>query len=804
MKLKIKEAATVSFLAFAATVTSCVESEKDLYDSTFRSPSPMGEIVAPDGFDWQLSSTIHLTVKVNDEFQGAYYYVVEVFDANPALSVDAHLLNKGVAKTGQPFTTEMAVSKAISQLYIRQTAPNGLASIRAYSTENARINCDFSAANTPATRSNGVDTRGFVMMEAPNTEDPNLFPQKSPTNTVFVQGNFQAGKSYKVTAATTQINLWSTNISLYVTENVTLTEQPYLATGCKLFLLPGVTLTLPQARNNGQSGCLISIGKGANLQIKGDIQLDSNYKLYNVGTVSATNFTCTNSSFFYNAGITSITNKLSGENGDSQLLNDGDLAAKEIILAGNSHLVNQQKVNVTGTTTINSNTASWMNDGEWTTEQMTTLAWNNFILNKCKLIVKQRLNLNETKLTIDAGAFVKCQRLFMNNTLIQMGAKSLFVVTEQAEYNYQTSSRGYKGTGTERALVKVKKTIATNPNSNDMIHYAGNLQIVCDDHPNAKVDPWNTRWTLTGGAEWASESNYSVAIAKSDCNEGSSNQPAPPTNPDFPIIVESSTKYSLMFEDQWPLYGDYDMNDIVMRMQGSKMEIDTQNTTKRFSFTLTLQAVGATRLIAAAIMLDKVPASAIESVEYGGNVGRPTTFKTTGSGIESDQEMTVIPLFDDAHQLMEKSTREFINTLSASNNNIGNSELPEMKVTINLKQKMPESNFNINHLNYFIITDNKRENRKEIHMAGYLPSQRAITTLFGGNDDGSSEENYYVSKENLAWGIIVPQQFKWPLEFHNIKDVYDKFESWVTSGGAENNRWWNDFDTNKVFLNNKN
>ena len=65
-------------------------------------------------------------------------------------------------------------------------------------------------------------------------------------------------------------------------------------------------------------------------------------------------------------------------------------------------------------------------------------------------------------------------------------------------------------------------------------------------------------------------------------------------------------------------------------------------------------------------------------------------------------------------------------------------------------------------------------------------------------------KKYYISKDNLAWGIIVPTQFKWPLEYTKIQNAYKQFAGWVTSGGVNNTKWWNDFDNTKVFQTNKN
>lgn len=236
------------------------------------------------------------------------------------------------------------------------------------------------------------------------------------------------------------------------------------------------------------------------------MQLDNNYKLYNQGTLTARNVTYTNSSFIYNGekGIINISGKLTGTNGNSNMLNEGEVTATDIAVTGDSHIKNINKVTVAQLTSLNCKNGSWENEGEWTTTNMHIEGWNDYSLNKCKLIINQLLDLHEAKIINDAGAFIKTSRLYMDNTLIEMGAKAMFTVEEQAEFRYHTKNRGFKGTGNEKALLKMKKAVATNPDNNDMIHYSGNLQIVCDDHPDSKRDQWgNIRWTMTGGAEWA-------------------------------------------------------------------------------------------------------------------------------------------------------------------------------------------------------------------------------------------------------------------------------------------------------------
>ena len=276
-----------------------------------------------------------------------------------------------------------------------------------------------------------------------------------------------------------------------------------------------------------------------------------------------------------------------------------------------------------------------------------------------------------------------------------------------------------------------------------------------------------------------------------------------PKDPQFPIELEDNHEYSYLFEDQWPLYGDYDMNDIVMTIK--KRKISTiKNKVKEFQMDIELSAVGATKKIGAAIMFDEVLANDItKAVEFNDTPAQ--SFNLNDKNIESGQKYVVIPLFDDAHKALGRDQYIQINTISDHSSNV--KEVKTISFTISFNEPTVSSDaFNINKLNIFIITGGNGTNRREIHVAGYQPTQLADMSSFGGNDDDSSisAKKYYLSKENLAWGIIVPTSFKWPLEFVNIKTAYKQFDIWVTSGGAGNKNWWNDWDETKVFQTNKN
>ena len=61
--------------------------------------------------------------------------------------------------------------------------------------------------------------------------------------------------------------------------------------------------------------------------------------------------------------------------------------------------------------------------------------------------------------------------------------------------------------------------------------------------------------------------------------------------------MDDNRNYAYLFEDQWPLYGDYDMNDLVLIIKERKISINKSNKAEEFTLSLDLSAAGATKSI---------------------------------------------------------------------------------------------------------------------------------------------------------------------------------------------------------------
>ena len=257
-------------------------------------------------------------------------------------------------------------------------------------------------------------------------------------------------------------------------------------------------------------------------------------------------------------------------------------------------------------------------------------------------------------------------------------------------------------------------------------------------------------------------------------------------------VIRNATNYTFAFEDNWPTYGDFDLNDIVATIDKVTFAQHEDGSVGTYTLNGTLQAVGASKKLGLGIQFLGFAASNV--VELKGIV-EGVTSNSTPLSFEANQSNPVIIICNDAHRFIGNSEndRSYVNTLA---NNSNNKNGAKFEISIEFRKgAVQPKDLNINQLDVFAISKeaDTKTKRIEIHIAGHAPTDLGNTKLFGqGNDQSSVEEQrYYLSSENLAWGIVIPTDFAWPLEYKNIKDVYTDFVSWVTTGGKENKDWYN-------------
>ncbi|WP_071146404.1 LruC domain-containing protein [Bacteroides ihuae] len=786
MKITAKQAIAIVLLAQSTAFISCIDSEKDVYDSSIKTENPLGDLSAPNGFDFSTTVTSKVTVDVNDEYSGQYYYTVKIFDNNPlATDTIVNTLAAGVAKSGEPYSTEIVVPKTLGHIYVQQTDPRGRSVIKQYPVAE-NISCNFSTTTTStkasvATRS--VSTRATVTMPD-YTTIPTGATEINSSNSGTV---LQANSNYKITGTYNgTFTHWGTfsGIKLYISGTWNIPSDFAVQSGLEVIVMAGGEIETTHTLQFVNTSYLTIMSSGT-VDVNILTLSDTGNEFKNWGTANITNtFTASSGALFYTKGT--IKAKNASFNSTSPIQNEGVITLSgKLSIPSNSTLTNSGEISAADMET--NSDAVITNDGKMTFDKITN--WNKSIIyNNCYIESKSTAKISGSTVNLNKG-YIKAQDLTIDGAIINFSNGSMLEATNTL--NHTTNADTYNGGSTDWSILKAPTMMGQG------FSYNGNLMVEVDNHP--ALSPWWNNYYLNSPAQMAAYGTSSIIIEVCTGTVNGGNPGTDPTNPTFPISVEDNTNYTYIFEDQWPLYGDYDMNDLVLKLNKKTIKVNSNNTVKEIKFEIELEATGATKVLAAGLQLDNVSASNItQAVEYN---KQPTTlFDFTSMNIEKGQTKAVIPLFADAHKLLGSSTYTFVNTVDGSSNNVN--DTPSINVSIKFDNTtLTAADFANSKLNFFIITDGRSDSRKEIHVAGYKPTDKANTTYFGNNNDGSSvsSNKYYISQDNLAWGIIVPKDFKYPKEYKKITDVYSKFSNWLKTGGAQDQDWYNTFDSNKTY-----
>lgn len=741
MRLKLNTSIAVSFIAITSITMSCVESDKDLYDPNYKLDNPL-QLVAPPSFDATTIKTASISIEANDEFVGEYYYLVEVFDKNPLFDESANALTKGVAKKGEPYSNPITYLKGLEGVYVQQTDPRGRKEVMyvPITSSSDVLHCNFATSITTAPQSRaGAGTRADNTIKVPTYDNIPARAIEIDKSELLILDNGE----YKITGNYNGVFKHNgvSNAKLYISGTWTF-DTFQVERGLEIIVLSGGKITADKLKLVGTSG--ITIMKGGEATIANNLELTNNNEVYNLGKLTAGR-TSNNPGLFYN-GV------------------DAEMTVGDFSLGG----------------------AKNYNYGIIHAKTMKT-SWGSTLTNNCQINVAEKFQFEGGTLTQEKGAII-AETMEFNKTKIELNNGSM--LKAKTSMNLQsncTTNGGKTGNG---SLVK-SPTITFTWN----ITYSGNLVIESNSHPTV-----GGSYKLTDDVKMTTYNGSNLTIIT--C-AGEVNTPETAGNPESPGSIEINDKYiyTYAFEDQWPLYGDYDMNDVVLRISNVKTKKDKKHITK-LSYDCEVMAVGAFSNLSMGLQLDEINPSHIDGVKYSNSsLLNLDFFKIKANGVENEQKMTVIPLFSSAHKVIDKNatTATYINTVKTE----PHKPTQKFNVEINFKSASIQS-ITMSDFNIFIITDNKTQQRKEIHLPGYKPSDLATAFYFGKNNDRSLTNKYYASEDNLGWGILVaePQSdslWRWPAERKIIKNAYAEFAEWVISGGVNNPNWYKTWNKDLVY-----
>lgn len=262
---------------------------------------------------------------------------------------------------------------------------------------------------------------------------------------------------------------------------------------------------------------------------------------------------------------------------------------------------------------------------------------------------------------------------------------------------------------------------------------------------------------------------------------------------------------TIMFEDQFPILGDYDFNDFVVNYK-AQFEVckskdkdnDNDYESKLMVIGLRLKAVGGIYKYIPKLRLKEIKKSNVGSIDM--------SYYNNGEEIEAnlseDEEGKLIIDCSSLIKNLDKRGSQFYNT--EKNALVATNDLPEITIVIELK-KAEEVDDILEDDEFDLYLENT-ENGTEIHMNGIEP----VKYVYPANNENLypiyksngkiEDDNYYYSKTRLIWGLRVPDNVSHAVEEANFLEAYKNFAKWAQSGGKNSHNWYNQGNANKDLL----
>ena len=770
----------LSLVLLSLLLTGC---EKDLFDlekyrANMAAAFPFADVDPQHTWTTIGTAEVALGLQMNTGEE----YDVRIYDEDPIGSTESlTLLAQGTVKDGESLNTRLSYTLDKNYVFVALFDKDNFMSVYPFGIVDGKIEGVIGTEPAEESRKMALQRQQAHSYNFPDAPSASLFASSIPSGAKTVDRYYETQSgNYYVRTSDTQVNVWNGNCNVYFGAGTYTITSLGINTNSNIYLLPGAVVNMDVAMN--YANIKVYVAQGATL--KGNI--NTSVTIYNKGTIEASSLILYGgeswwpehikfSGHVYNQGtirVSGVVNPNSGtqlvndgtfttaavntaqtgqilnkgtftvnghlgvENTESLFINEGTCTAATVGVAGSADLYNDGNMTVTGETTVSSNQATWHNDGTYTTQKFTYTAGSTDVINNCKMIVTDRFYIGlgdsyENSFQLNGGASVVTKDFeFSGPGFIKMGSGSLFHVTGKAYMAITKDVYGIYGPTRGGYAVFQAKEITRrsdiNPRQGFVANYFNRVYVATDKHFNFGYSDKSDEQIANGeignqpfyrldsrsGAKMASYNGADVKIEAGQCSPGYGGQPQEEEPQAGPL------GFRYCFEDNFPQLGDYDFNDVVLTVTPT---VNGKNVTLK----VTLDAVGATKQLAAAIRVVGLKDSDIKSCVRTGNLDSnyPNTSRVIINGMgenglvsnsaKNNTTDVVIGLFNNAHWSIGRTIANigsvqnwFYNTVNPTSGYAGkkNGVTPaEVTYTFELNSAEAAAHFSEKDLDVFIL-----------------------------------------------------------------------------------------------------
>lgn len=824
-------------------VTSCKEDyfDSEEYNELVKRSFPVKNV---DGnHTWATIGSA--SAKVNVNLNGNETYQVRIYDKNPIGSAEGlTLLGQGTVTDGQ--TMETAISYPLSRPYAFVTLfdSKNYMSVYPQAIEDGKLVAQIGGRKAASARGGALRAQENEEYQFPSMPGDDAFPTAVPKDAQDEDTYYQTqGGNYFIKTSDNGINVWNGNANLYFDKGTYNITSIGLNNNTNFYLLPGANVTMPGAFQYKDVNIYIAKGATLNIDINavahfynkgtivsnsiniysvvstqyytnpnadngiiindGDIRVRGEYHVDDY-TMSVNNhlmqiekLTIDEDAKFLNTDALQISDELGVKNDNSLFINRGTVTAASVGVEGSANFYNESSIDISGYTVVNSNQCTWHNDGTYETDYFTYQAGSTDVINNCRLIVNELfyIGLGDTEMNrfkLNGGGSVVTKDFHFDGPgFLDMGGSSLFRVTGTAYMGITKDVYGIYGPAEgDYAVFQAREIVrADNVDLNQgfVANYFNHLYVATDNHFNfgysdkseqqqeegeVGMQPYY-RLDSESGARFTTYNGADVEFTDNGCGAAYEGEP----EEDEPDADDFSMRFC--FEDNFPQLGDYDFNDAVFTVTPT---INGRNVDLRVS----LDAVGATEQVGAALHIAGLTASEVESFTKDGSFDEGLPSNAGSFDIIPGEEGLIIPdnladnfknavvikLTSNVHWALARTQGDngmiqnwFYNTVERTNDFSSklNDVAPRVVTyhftltTEEAAQKFVQDNFDL------FITEGYNSGWWEVHTFPFKYDQ-VLGAYYDANKYGYETSSF----NNFPWAICVPGTFKYPIEWQNI------------------------------------
>jgi len=251
-----------------------------------------------------------------------------------------------------------------------------------------------------------------------------------------------------------------------------------------------------------------------------------------------------------------------------------------------------------------------------------------------------------------------------------------------------------------------------------------------------------------------------------------------PTDPllcyttDYPSL---GTYHSLAFEDLWPSRGDYDMNDVVLSYNSTHY-LNARNLIVKTIDRIKPLWSGGILDVGFGYQMGVSPSVVTSVTKTSAFVDGNFRYNLSSNGTENGQSKATMMVFDNVLDL----------------NLTSGAEKPVFSIQTLFTTPQTLAQVTTPPYNPFIVVNINSSRGREVHMPNYKPTDLADLSQLGTINDKSAPllNRYYISDDEMPFGILIPANFDFPDESVSITVYYPKFLSWAKSLGVDYPDWY--------------